>query len=332
MKDQLVLFELPGSPQKAIDGLSRDERAMINWSYSRRSTFEKCARLYYYDYYGSRIRVANQEPQKATLRLLKSLQTRHKRAGNILHMSIGAFLRKRQEGKVWLADSLIAWARDIFRSDIEYSSSHPDGDEASAGAYPPSLLAEFYYREPNAYENCAEVEAKLVHSLASFANGGEFDDFRVGGSRTGSLIERPFKIRDVLPCRVEGKIDLAYAIDTSVTIVDWKLGVEDGTGDDSLQLATYALWAVHHYHCSPEAVHIFKAHLGSSSIVLFECSDSLLAAARARIAQDVEQILALDRYGREGIREAFTPCSKPKVCRSCVYRKVCLEVKEAINA
>jgi hypothetical protein len=278
------------------------------------------------------MRVAKREPRKDTLRQLKSLQTRHKRAGNILHTSIGAFLHRNQEGKVWLGDSLIAWARNIFRADVEYSCSHPDGDEIPEGSFPPSLLAEFHYRDPDAQEMCAEVEEKLVHSLASFVSDPDFDDFRTQASRPEALIERPFRIRDLLPCRVEGKIDLAYPMDTSVTIVDWKLGVEDGIGDDSLQLATYALWAIHYYHCSPESVRIFKAHLGSHSIVAFESSESLLAAARARIAQDVEQMLTLDRYGREGIAEAFTPCLRPRVCRSCVYRKVCLESKEAIYA
>jgi hypothetical protein len=326
MARQLSLFNQAEQPQ----GNSEHQAlTKITWSYSRRSTLEKCVRCYYYDYYGSNKRMAKQEVDKETLRRLKELQNRHERAGKILHLAIGAYFRKKQEGKDWLPDRFTDWARKIFREDVLYSQGQPDGSQPSTGEFHPVFLSEFYYRDPRANELCSEVEDKLVNALTTFTTYQQLEPFRMGGYQKDAHIERSFKLRNTNPCRIEGRIDLAYPAGEEITIVDWKLGVEDGIGDNSLQLATYALWAIDHYHCDPDSLRIYKVHLGSSAIVGFEVNPSLLSTAHARITQDAERMLMLDRYGQEALVKAFTPCLQPGVCKLCSYRNVCKEAKEA---
>ena len=63
----------------------------IEWSHSRRSALFQCPRKYYYEYFGSNLRKAHDDPQKAKLRQLKNLKNRFERAGEILHFVIRAF-------------------------------------------------------------------------------------------------------------------------------------------------------------------------------------------------------------------------------------------------
>lgn len=332
MMHQLSHFELPAQEETEQDESPPQALADIRWSYSRRSTLEKCVRCYYYEYYGASKRTAKRDADKDILHFLKQLPTRHEQAGKALHSAIRAYLRKKQEGKFWQTDLFVTWGREIFRQHVTFSMSHPDGDVVPTGTFPPVLLSEFYYREPNALDLCEEVGEKLAHALTVFASDPRFDPFRTWGSQQGALTEHPLKLSDSFPCRIDGRVDLAYSTAERVTIVDWKLGSEDGMGDDSLQLAVYALWAVEHFRTVPESLRICKAHLGSASIVDFEANQSLLAAARARIVQDAERMLMLDQYGQEAVVEAFTPCLQPNICKLCSYRKVCPEAQEVLHA
>jgi hypothetical protein len=123
---------------------------------------------------------------------------------------------------------------------------------------------------------------------------------------------------------VDGIIDLAYQDEQgSVTVVDWKMGAGDGTGDNSLQLAIYALWAIEHFGCQPASLRVCKAHLGSGEVIDFHIDSDVLAAARARVAQDVRRMAAMHVYGEDAIAEAFTPCLQPLVCNQCPFAKLC---------
>ena len=108
---QRFLFDLPESQGSNF----------TEWSYSRRSTLEQCARKYYYQYYGANQRTAKNDPQKEKLRFLKKLQNRHLRSGEILHFVIRAYLNKLQQGDEWSLDRLLQWARKIYREDLEHS-------------------------------------------------------------------------------------------------------------------------------------------------------------------------------------------------------------------
>jgi PD-(D/E)XK nuclease superfamily protein len=211
----------------------------VTWSYSKRDVLEKCARRYYYEYYAA---TAPAEPRKTEVSRLKRVQNRYERAGAILHFVIAAYLRAARRGEVWTSERLLRWAATIFAEDRSYSMGDPDGDAPPTKTFPPALLREFHYREPGAEAKFREVESRLTLALGAFLSGPVFVPFRVAGMRDDALVEARLSL-NMLPCRVTGQIDLAYPGE-QFTVVDWKMGAGDASGDDSLQLAVYALWAM----------------------------------------------------------------------------------------
>lgn len=294
----------------------------IAWSHSRRSTLEQCARRYYNEYFGANKRTAKQELSKEQLHFLKGLANRHERTGSILHLAIKSYFRKAQQGRPWNVTALVDWAQGIFREDQRFSQMHPDGPIHTGEQYPPALLREYHYRQPDANVLCQAAEERLVTALSAFGNDPRFEQFRRAGAMPSALIEQKLNLSS-FPCKVGGIIDLAFERADGVTIIDWKLGAGDGTGNDSLQLAVYSLWAIKHFGCTPEQLHVCKVHLSSCEIVDFEVNAEVLIAARGRILQDAERMMAIQDYGERGIADAFTPCFQPNICGICVFEREC---------
>ena len=302
----------------------------ISWSYSRRSTLNQCARKYYYEYFGANKRAAEQEPMKEQLRFLKLLQNRNERTGKILHTAISTFLRKSREGVIWNVDRLVGWACEIFHKDIDYSRIHPDMDQPLLGKYPPVLLREYHYRDSNADVLCEEATTRLATALRSFCTDVRYQEFREAGTKIGAEIERHLKLID-FPIAAEGVVDLAFPTIQGATVVDWKIGNDDKSGDESLQLAVYALWARDYFHSGPESLRVCKVHLTSGTIVDFRSDAAVLSAARVRILQDAELMQTVEEYGENGVADAFSPCLKPFVCRECSFLKACPEGRMIIH-
>jgi hypothetical protein len=317
---QLSLFP------KADPILAADDPDKINvtWSYSRRSILERCARQYYFEYFGANKKTAKQEANKATLHFLKGVPNRYLRAGDILHLVIATYFRKAQANIIWDADRLINWAKDIFQRDQDYSRQHPAGDFVPNINYPPKLLREYHYQLPNADELYAVEEERLFESLYAFATDPVFEEFREGGCGLEAVVEKRFRLTGA-NCVIGGRIDLAYVTPDRVTVVDWKLGGSTPSGAASLQLATYGLWATEHFGKTPDKIGVYKAHLSTCEVVSFRMDDEILRVAQARIAQDAENMAQLEDYGNRGLADAFTPCLQPLVCRSCSFEKVCYD-------
>ena len=331
MPTQLSFFESPEQRDDIVEESRVDTIRKVAWSYSKRTVLEQCTRKYYYSYFGGNKRLAKDDINKETIVTLKHLQNRYERVGQILHLVIGVYLKNSQKGSTWNADRLKNWASEIFEKDITYSQD-PGGMDVSEDKYPPALLAEFYYEIPNALDVCLQAKDRLIQALDRFLTSDALRQYREGGAQVDSIVEKPFTITENLACKAEGRIDLAYFCESKLTIVDWKLGEEDNAGDDSLQLAVYALWAVRTFEYDARSIRVCKIFLGSERIVDFECNDDVLAVARARILQDAERMLLLDKYGKEANVNAFTPSAQQAVCKLCSYLKVCPEGKESIYA
>jgi hypothetical protein len=311
----------------------RERLAAVTWSYSRRSILEQCARRYYYEYYGSNRRTAQNEVAKTELRELKHLSTRHERAGSILHLAVAWYLREVRRGAEPGVDRLVRWGQQLFAAGRAFSRARRDGASRDGSArFPPVLLREYYYRDPCADALCDEAEERLRNALAAFATDSTFAAFRLAACEPDTLIEASVRLGDQMPCRVDGKVDLAFRRDHLATVVDWKLGDADRGGDDSLQLAVYALWAAGHFPCDSSDLRLCKAYLGSREVVDVRADAGVLAAARARITQDAERMVALHEYGEVGLADAFSPCLQPAVCNGCPYQRACPEGRQLAHA
>jgi len=177
----------------------------------------------------------------------------------------------------------------------------------------------------------AVTEERLVAAVRTFLNASAFEAFRRAGVWPGALVEQRLRLAG-LPCKIDGRLDLAYQEARRVTIVDWKMGERDGSGTESLQLAAYALWAVEHYGVGPDAVRVCKAYLGAEEVENFPVTESTLAMAHARIIQDAERMCVLQPYGEQSIVEAFTPCAQQAICSLCPFQRVCPEGKVFLHA
>lgn len=309
----------------------RDLLPQQRWSYSRRNVLEQCPRRYYYEYYAATVARRQRDPRIERLRRLKSLQNRYERTGAIAHVVIATYFRKAQVGDVWTLQRVVDWARAIFRADMDYSTADPAGLSPREGRFPPVLLHEYFYRQRDALEMCTAAEERLVAAIRVFFESINLAKFRLAGGQLGALVERNLTVSG-LPCKTGGKLDLAFVTGGYVTVIDWKLGEPTGDGNESLQLAAYALWASQHFSAMPDAIRIYKAYLSANEIVPFPVNERVLANARARILQDAERMAAVHHYGQHGIVEAFTPCLQPKVCTLCPFREICPEGSALLHA
>lgn len=183
------------------------------------------------------------------------------------------------------------------------------------------LLIEFYYQLKDAKELYADAHARLTTGLKNFFMSNIYEDFRNYGTDQKAFIENKFSL-DRGYYSVKGKIDLAYSKEDKTGIVDWKLGDSSG-GDESLQLLSYAMWAIENKKLSSGNFEIYMAHLAENVAVPFPISDQSLMAAEARIAQDVETMIYLDKYGKAAVAEAFSKCDQLKICALCQYQTLC---------
>lgn len=296
----------------------------IAWSYSRRTTLEHCPRRYYYAYYGSSARTALHEPQKEKLKLLKRLSNRHERVGQILHLAVASFLKKAQMNEAWTMDGLCGWALSLFNKDIAYSMNHQQWSKAHNDKYPPILLTEFYYSDQRASEHCEYARSRMVSALSNFVMSPAFSGLRDAGGKQDAVVERSFRLNDCLPCKVEGRIDLAFRTESGAQIVDWKLsgGVD---GNESLQLISYALWGHRFFDIEPTTIQLFSAQLENEIVTHQLLTEETLSRGRTRILQDAQLMLTLEKYGRAGIADAFTPCRQELLCSLCPFQEVCVD-------
>lgn len=314
--------EVPALP-KAKPAARTPKRILPpEWSHSRRDLFERCLLWYYYTYYGARKGVAQVEPLKEQLRLLKSLSNFNLRAGEIMHIVIRTYLRKAKQNEPWTLERTLGWAQALYEADKSLSLNYREGDVLSKDVNAPKLLAEFYYSLINAEELWAASLERVRAALTNFITNSKFEEFRVGALEPDSQIEATVRVSSD-NFRMRGQIDLAYSWDGRRKIIDWKIGGSNGESRESLQLLSYAFAAVELLKCSPEEIDLHKVYLEDSGISIYSPSDTDVKKARAFIIQDTERLMSMEQYGREGNALAFTPCEQPRVCRMCPFRAIC---------
>lgn len=292
------------------------EDARIEWSYSRRQILERCARRYYYDYYGAKTRLATADPQKEDICFLSTLSNRYLRSGDILHLAIRLFYKHGDSSREWLVD----WAQRVYYADYEYSRAG-GGPRSPDERYPPTMLLEFHYEQPNAETLYAESEERLVRSLESFLTCPTYAAMRYAGQQADAKVEKWIFVKTAT-LSARGKVDLAFPQNGRLAIVEWKTGEAEAPAE-SLQLAFYALWAVEIEGYDLEDVALYRGQLIDGSLRPMTLNERTLRRVQARIVQDLERMRVLDGYGRDAVVEVFPPCGFPKVCRLCPYQRIC---------
>lgn len=302
--------------------------AGLEWSYSKRHLLERCNLAFYYNYYGANKLKARNEANKEELHFLKQLRGCYEVIGTHFHSILRQYFGAAQRGTFWSVEFLVKLARSKIKADRDYSKEYVRTGIASRAKNPPNLLHEYYYGQADVDQIYTEMEDRLVEALRNFANEAKFREFRLAGGQPSALVERRISLKG-FPFRVTGQLDLAYQTETEdITVVDWKTGVINHDGNDSLQLGIYLLWILDYYNCQLDQVRICKAYLNANEVVNFKVDEKLLATVKARIFQDTERMRVLHQYGTQAENEAFTPCNQPLVCGGCSFRKVCYDRNE----
>jgi hypothetical protein len=314
----LSLWE-DASPAIPALGTSR-----LNWSYSRREAVDHCLRRYFYQYYASCSPDASLREQ---VKRPKEIKNHHLRVGELVHLAISTYFKKLKQGKDLPSSWRQSWVRKIFAEDQAYSKLIKSGGPSSTEKYPPTILDEIVFDVAEGDQLLEQAAEQLGAAIQTFFTSNALQEFRALGAKPHSLIEHKMSL-DGYKAPVSGKIDLVVHEGISATIVDWKLGVASDGGAESLQLASYGLWANATYALPAEQIHIAKAHLADGSAVDFKADNGSFANARARIQQDLERMTILHTYGQAGIIDVFTPSPHLKMCRLCPFRRICPEGEE----
>lgn len=288
------------------------------YSYSKRDSLESCARRYFYDYYAGAKSVPFDVERKATLRAMKELKNRHLWAGEILHSLIQLRLAR---GQTWSPTWFLQQAVQRFDRAVVFSRNPT---QSHTEKYPPPMLSEFAYREPDAEESVQASREKLTTALNHFLVHPDVTAAYRKLLTADHLVEQKVGGLKLAGFSLDGKIDLVAHDASGVAVLDWKIGEDDDSSEDSLQLLIYSWWAGNKFGEAPERIRSRKIFLSAPELGReVQVNQAVIRRGRARVVQDIQMIEELDDFGRRGIEEAFTPCEKPNVCRQCKYRGIC---------
>ena len=305
-----------------------DAYAGLNWSYSRREVLEHCTRRYFFQYYASALPAGD---LKTKVNFLRGLKNRYLRTGEIVHLVIATHFRKLRIGRDLSEDWLVKWAKDLLLEDRKYSLHVRNGGALTQQQFPPTILDEVLNGSEGYEVLLDHAEEQMLGAIHNFFSTPAFAELRSLGELPEARVECKMSLPG-FPVPVMGKIDLAAVSGANATIVDWKIGGSSDGGTESLQLATYGLWATSEFRTDERNLRILKAHLTTKQVVQFNLDLKALVNGRVRILQDLERMVILHRYGKSGVLDAFTPNPQQGVCRLCSFREVCPEGKAAVHA
>ena len=289
-----------------------------NYSYSKRDALESCVRRYFYEYYAAAKNVPFDGDRKAGVRYLKSLKNRHLWAGEILHALIQLRLTR---GRDWSDAWFIQQAFHRFDRAVHASRNL---SQAPDEIYPPILLSEFVYEDDDAEETVALARSKLATALEHFLSDPTVTDAYLPILNGSHFIEQKVSGLKIAGYSLDGRLDLVGRNSEGVEILDWKMGEDDDSSGDSLQLVLYAWWAEQKFNEPAPRIRARKVFLASPEIgPMVQVNAAMIRRGRARVIQDIQMMEELDAFGSQGIEEAFTPCEKINVCRQCKYRGIC---------
>lgn len=284
---------------------------ILGWSASRYDMFDRCKRLYYYQYYAK----YDREYSREQIDDLKTLTSIPLEIGNIVHDTLAAILRR-----------LLKTNREIDRQKFEDFVERKIAQQCQHKRF-----FEVYYTETEAVEPLDLLPA-IDESLTSFLDSERFlwiRDHALTGKNEW-LIEPPgYGESRIDSLKVYCKVDFLFVVDGIVTILDWKTGKRDQE-KGSKQLLGYSTWAAHHLNTSAEKIEAIIAYLRPAyeEAVLKPSEDNLIEFA-TRVASETEEMYAFCRDVPDNLpldKESFPMIPKSGFCSYCNYKELCKRI------
>ena len=281
----------------------------FSWSASRHDTFASCRRRYFYSYYAA--------PEDPEIHRLKKLSALPLWAGNVVHETIEALLKTR--------DEIPSEAeQEVLIRDAVHGRMLSEWRESEAGS-PRFRLFEHEYGAPVEAEDKKILVGTVMRSLRNFFRSQTLKEVYALGR------ERWLTVEDLVSFKLDGievylRMDLAYRDrDGRVVIVDWKTGRGEGRFNE-VQVAGYALYAVEQgWVSSPEELFTELSYLAIPRTVRRSVNERKLAHARNFIRKSAGNMkaLLLDPLANRARLEDFPMIERPKICRRCNFRALC---------
>lgn len=290
----------------------------FSWSRSRDNVFQECRRRYYLHYYGAWGGWdAAAPPRVRALYVLKQLGTRHMWAGRLVHEAVERSLSALRLGHPLSEASLVDATVRQMREEWRGSRSAVYRDDPKR----PGLF-EHEYGVPVKVSEWQVLRDHVVRCVRNFHRLVMFDDIK----RTP--VEEWILLEDIGSFAWEGTRiftapDFGYwSRSGRLALVDWKTG---GSGDASLQLGGYALYALEVLGVDLARVDLLEVNLREGKVTAHPWDQGSLDRVREHIRLSVRSMKAylVDPQANTARETDFEKTEDLRICRWCNFRKVC---------
>lgn len=305
-----------------------DFKNKFSWSYSRDNLFKECKREYYYNYYGS---WSGWEKNKAdeitrTLYVLKNLQNRWQWKGSAVHDEIERILKELvSTGKVTPVEKSKERVTEIMRNDFRSSRQGLYWDKNGSLRNEPALF-EHEYRPEIPDQIWKRNYDEVILCLENFYKS--------------DIIEEISGLPKEVVCSIESmtgayfsfntalyyvKLDLAYSIEDTIKIYDWKTGSGDA---DKLQFLIYALYAIEELDFDLDKISVTELNLFEDYTKIHTFSDEEVDYGKNYINDSIENMKSFlsDPEENEAEMGNFPRTEDRKICELCNFQKICFDL------
>jgi PD-(D/E)XK nuclease superfamily len=291
------------------------------YSFSRRSTLDRCLRQYFYDYYVSDADHVLEVTRRNRIIGLKTMSGAALLAGTLLHRFIRLSFSRKDLSPKWLCET----ALKAFDEAIQFARDPRAQAHRLQGRYPPQELVEFSYADLDGEALVAQEREKLKTALRNFFQAGDVQHYLRSLDGYELMPEKRVSGLKENGWAISGQVDLLAINGHGCEVIDWKLGGEE-RGTDSLQLHIYGTFAAKVAKVRAEDVRMRRVFLGANVVESAQSMDREAAyIGRARLVNDIELMEELHDYGERGREGVFTQCNHANICRRCKFRAICHE-------
>lgn len=294
----------------------------FSWSISRDNTFQKCRRMYYFQYYGSWGGWSDEIDERTRkIYILKQLQTRQMWAGNKVHECIERVIRNIHDGiKTINVKQLIDKTLDVMRQEFKSSKKRRYLKKPKTCA-----LFEHEYKLQLPETEWKNIADHVVKCLNTFLDSGIYTLICQLSNDQWLEIEKfsYFQYNDV---KIYVVPDFAFREEDEIIIYDWKTGKEEAD-THKLQLACYGLYAIQQWGVNPEKIRMVEFYLSSGKQNEHHLIDFELDPIDQYIGNSIKAMKDLLDDPKDNIasEDRFSFSESEQVCQYCNYHKVCPE-------
>lgn len=298
-------------------------RGGLSWSASRHGAFATCERAYFYQYYLGAGRAEEADPERvAAANFLKHLTSLPLWIGSEVHETIEGLLRSALAGGP--ADGEAAIASMTARMRRGYRESIDDVARAAGDPRGTVRFIEHEYARPVAPE-VWKARVDEAHEMVRAFTRLPYLELMRGLARRDLLGLEKLESWTLEGVPVWVKIDLAYAHDGLIHILDWKTGRFE-RGENPLQMVGYALFARQAWQAEVAALRVREVYLRQSDPEK-PCllDDEVLANGRQTIASSIQsmRVRLSDPERNLAREEAFALTTDERNCQNCNFQRIC---------